>query len=341
MAGGTPLGSDSGHSLNRWIARAAWMLAALTVLTVVVAVALEIDGDEAPSTGEAAAAVPCKESPGGVPRTKGAKRAKGTKRAKRVKLATLQPSASRASVLLDLGYHDTRADDIFFAVKGRRVASTKLRKGEKPGVRRARRGRAVSAMVVDWPRTSSERLGAAVRVKATPNPLGNRVAVAVCVDRDGDRWSAGQYEGSISVYGTRLEEFTYPIVITSKWPPLIPILVLVAAILAFLLMAFATNSLTFNFESKKWPASLLGLAIAVGAAGLTYWGQYGKSPTWGDDPGAQITALALAGFTAAVGGLAAGQRLLRGEERKANEAAAEQEAADVGGAGEGEAGEGT
>jgi hypothetical protein len=246
--------------------------------------------------GVASAAVSCNEAAGGIPTGRAGKR------------ATLQPNTARNSVLMSLGRHDDLADDISFSIKGGPL--TKLPKGEKPAKRRRRMRRSVTADVVEWPRTSSERLDADVDVEATPSRLGNRVILEVCVERNEAR-SAGQFEGAISISGPHVAEFTYPIVVTTKWSPVVPIAVLALAIAAFIAMAYATSSLTFGLDAKKKTAGFLGLAIAVAAGTLTYWGQYGKNPTWGDDPGSQITALAIAGFTAAVGGLAAAQRLLR------------------------------
>lgn len=53
----------------------------------------------------------------------------------------------------------------------------------------------------------------------------------------------------------------------------------------------------------------IGISIGLVLGALTYFTIYIKNATWGDDPGTQIAALAIASFTAATGGFLAGRRL--------------------------------
>jgi hypothetical protein len=214
-------------------------------------------------------------------------------------LAELQPDPGAAALSVALGANESVADDdVSLPSRDRRQI------GVLPGD--------ASATYVNWPRFGSDRFAGNIKLAATPGPTGNTVRVGVCIEET-KRFSAGRYEGTVQIYGPKFLEFSYPLVVTTKWPFYTAVAVLFVGIAVFMLVALLTGSLTFGFEDKKrkFLASALGLGIAVGAGVMTYWSSYVSNPTWGDDPAAQIPALAVAAVTAAIGGLAAAERLLR------------------------------
>src|SRR5262249_61468622 len=75
----------------------------------------------------------------------------------------------------------------------------------------------VAAEVTDLPRLNNHRLGGKVFVAAHPSESGRRVVVEVCL-ADVSNWDAGRFQGTIAVYGPKLADFTYAIVVTTKWP---------------------------------------------------------------------------------------------------------------------------
>ena len=237
----------------------------------------------------------CNEVPGGLPAGTAASRAQ------------LQANPDRPTFDVGLGRDSSTNDDI--TLPPRRARQLGLS------------DRDVTAVLTGFPRKGSERFGGTVRVGAAPGATGRTVSIAACVKRT-KTLGAGAYRGVVTVYGPRLEGFDYPIVVTEKWPAWIPIVILAGSILVFLVAAAVSGSLTFGLERRQRIATALGVLLAVAAAALTYWNVYAKNDTWGDDPGAQMLALAVAAFTAAVGGLAAAERMLRpkgGGEKEAEE----------------------
>jgi hypothetical protein len=214
-------------------------------------------------------------------------------------LVELDVVATRATFDVPLADNRSGEDDIRFPTKaGRRLA---------PGVN------TVSAQLPQRPRNSSGALGGTYLVAARPDEAGKGVIVDVCV-RDTEMFRAGQFSGTIDVFGPKIADFSYAIVITKKWPWWTAATVLGLAILAFVGGAALTGSLTFNIsgsKGRKRAATGAGVVVGAALAALVYWGTYWKNPTWGSDPQAEITALFVAGFTAATGGLALVQRLIR------------------------------
>src|SRR4051812_21626887 len=131
-----------------------------------------------------------------------------TAKANATKLAELQANSGNASFILPVGDARAGSDDVTFDTKPRTTiggADT-----------------AATAAILNFPRSGGERFPAAVRVRAKPGPTDHRITLAVCVTGK-HRFTAGTYQGSILIYGPRLNETTYPVAITSKWPAWVPI----------------------------------------------------------------------------------------------------------------------
>jgi hypothetical protein len=210
-----------------------------------------------------------------------------------------------------------RASAITFQSKGRRPL-----------------GKAISAVLIDVPRRGNDRIDAEVRAKATPFIGGTTARLQVCVDR-GSVMTAGSYQGTVRIYGPKVSDFDYAVIVTEKWPWQFAVALLVLAGGVFVLVAWSTESLTFDLRNTKgrekdlWISSLFGIAVAIAAMAPTFFGTYWNNPTWGSDPGAHISGLVTAGFTAALGGLALAKRLTKndgGENGSANAAAERKDA---------------
>lgn len=212
-------------------------------------------------------------------------------------LLELDGNPARSTLQLDLADDSEGEEDINFVPKnGRRPSSG---------------NDTVSADFFDKPRSSSGRLDATLAVAAHPSESGRDVVVDACIGGVSD-FTAGTFTGAIEVFGPGLADFTYPIVVTKKWPWWVAALVLVASIVGFAAIALLTDSLTFGLSGKnKWLGSIVGLTVGAALGALVFWGTYWKNPTWGDDPEGQLVALFIAGFTAATGGLALVHRQLK------------------------------
>src|SRR5262249_21322210 len=76
-------------------------------------------------------------------------------------------------------------------------------------------------------------------------------------------------------------------------------------------VAAATGSLGVDRKHRNsYLGASLGIGLGAGLALLTYWTIYAKNPTWGSDPGTELSALAIASFTAATSGLLTPRRLI-------------------------------
>lgn len=216
-------------------------------------------------------------------------------------LVELEPNANRPTfdVALD---DDEKVDDeeLRLARKG----SLRLGKVTDVGVE-----------VIDPPLAGTERLRGAVHIAATVNQSKTRIIAYVCVRSD-SKWDAGRYEGNILLFGPKIQDFTYPLVITTKWPVWVPLVVLGVSATLFFLIAWVTNSLTFQSDDKKKRrvATAVGMVFALVAVAPVFWSSYLNNATWGTDPPAQLIALGTAGLTAATAGLTAAHRLFGGQQ---------------------------
>jgi hypothetical protein len=233
----------------------------------------------------------------------------------------IELQANKARPTFDVGLADKSDgdDNIFFSPKA----------GERIDNR-------VAAELLGSPRAGRHRFHGLISVAAHPSQSGRSVVVEACFE-DVNHWSAGSYEGTIRVYGPQIADFSYALVVTTKWPFWVALVVigatLVFSVLVFLFLPQVPNpvlnpqvpsesterkelaeqkELTRRQKRrKKWKAKLkvswrpwlglfLGIVVAAVLAGLTYWTQYDANDTWGSDPQGQILALALAAFGATV-----------------------------------------
>jgi hypothetical protein len=138
--------------------------------------------------------------------------------------------------------------------------------------------------------------------------------VEACFE-DVNHWYAGSYESTIRVYGPRIADFNYALVVTTKWPPWVALVVIFATVVfSVLVLLFlpqvpnpalnpppkAGSKAKWKVRWRPWLGLFLGIVVAAVLAGLTYWTTYEPNDTWGSDPQAQILALALAAFGATV-----------------------------------------
>jgi hypothetical protein len=200
-------------------------------------------------------------------------------------LRELEANAGRPTFKVPMDSSETASDDISLPVKGGQ------RIGQTP--------RAASARV-QQPRKNERRLKADVRVSAEPTELGTGVIVYACLSNK-RTWEAGTYEGTIDVYGTRFAAFSYPLVVTTKWPAYVPLAIIVVVLLVFLF---------FEVRRKETGAKGTGIYVVIGvvAGAVTYFAQYDTVETWGDSPGTQLAGLAVAVVTAAAAGRAAAEK---------------------------------
>jgi hypothetical protein len=172
----------------------------------------------------------------------------------------------------------------------------------------------VSVDLIDTPTSEAAgRLDGNVKLAATVNASRTRVVTIACVEGVSP-WDAGRYEGTILISGPRFADFTYPLVITARYPWWSAVLILGCAAGVFFAIALVTGSLVYKNPQKdrKILGSLIGVGFALVAMAPVYWSSYVDNPTWGANIGSEFLALGVAGFTAATAGLAAAHRLLGG-----------------------------
>ncbi|MGE5273985.1 MAG: hypothetical protein ACM3QU_09560 [Verrucomicrobiota bacterium] len=204
-------------------------------------------------------------------------------------LVELQSNAARPTFDIGLADKANGDDQITFSPKG----------GEHVG-----RTTDVAAELTDYPRRSTHRLNGRIFVAAHPSKSGERVVVEACLENVRN-WDAGQYKGTVAVYGPTVADFTYALVVTSKWPWWVAVGVIGATILFSAVLFFLLGTRPTAGFWKWLLASLLGLIVGGLLAALSYWSVYVTNDTWGEDPQAQIVALAMASFAATVTGYGA------------------------------------
>jgi hypothetical protein len=203
-------------------------------------------------------------------------------------LVELQPNAARPTFAVPLAYNSSINDQITFTPKS----------GVQVG-----QNADIAAEMTDAPRAKGSLLGGTIHTAAHATKSGRRAVVEICVD-DVPRFRTGRYEGSISVYGPGLADFDYALVVTTKWPRIVPIGLIAASLLFVVLFRLVTApARQWNWRSVL--VAIFGAVVAIGLGALTYWGTYATNDTWGDDPKTQIPALVMASLTSAVAGWAA------------------------------------
>jgi hypothetical protein len=184
-------------------------------------------------------------------------------------------------------------------LKGKTDASRDVRLPVNGDKTVGKTARAASAEIIEAPSLKDDPIDADVSVAAAPTQAGRSVTVYACVTNS-DLLQAGKYEGLVEVTGTRIEPFSYAIVVTQRYPFWIP-----AGILAVLWLGI----LLAEVFRKKTPTGSKGNFIVAALAAFllagTYFGQYVYNDTWGDNLGEQITALLAAGGTAVAAARAA------------------------------------
>lgn len=210
-------------------------------------------------------------------------------------LIELQPNAARPTFDVGLGDKSSSDDKISFTPKGG------MRVGRKVDL---------AADMTDPPRSGTQPFRGNVFVAAHGTSSGRTAVLDVCIE-DHSHWKAGRYQGTIVLYGPKFVDFSYALVVTSKWPWWTAAGIIGLVLLAFLVVTIVTD--VFSTKDLKtvgyWFGVAAGLIVGIVLGALTYFTIYNGNDTWGDDPGTQITALAIASFTAATGGLLAGRKL--------------------------------
>jgi hypothetical protein len=264
---------------GRWLA--------LLILCGVFATALVAS----PRLGSARAATtnppqPCKEVETTKPSASGAKN-----------LTELQPNAARPTFDVKLDYSTSGDDYISFTPKA----------GGKSGATAN-----VAAEFTDAPRFKGDRLTGDAFIAAHASKSGRRVVVYACFENL-SQYTAGRYQGTVALFGPQLADFTYAIVITTKWPRWIALVTILVTVIGALFIGFVTN--TFSRPANRrdgmgWLRVIIGFIIATALGALPYWSVYASNETWGSTPPSDLTALVTATFTAAVGGLALAAKIL-------------------------------
>jgi hypothetical protein len=214
----------------------------------------------------------------------------------------LQSNRARPSMAIALADQQSAIDSIAFSTKGRQTAPDNPRAN-------------TSAILTEAPRrAAAERFDGEVEAMAETLAGRTIVVLTVCVTR-GDALRAGAFQGTARIYGPKVADFDYAVIITEKWPWYVAAAILWYAGLLFVVAAWRTNSLTFNRtpgEHGVGPvvATVTGTVIGLVAMVPTFFGTYWNNATWGSDPGTQLAGLATAGLTAAFAGLAAAHKLL-------------------------------
>jgi hypothetical protein len=218
-------------------------------------------------------------------------------------LIELQPNPLEPTFSVQLDDHSAGDDDITFLPKG----------GQRPGT-----DADVAAEFNDVPRYKGNRLGGERFIAAHAGKSGRSIVLFVCFDKV-PAYAAGRYEGTVSLYGPKLADFTYPIVVTTKWPKWIAWLAIGITIVGSLIVGLLTGSLSrpakrsANNQKVDWKGWLrlpFAFVLAVALALLPYWSVYASNETWGSTPPSDLTALVTATFAAAIGGFATAKKLL-------------------------------
>jgi hypothetical protein len=210
----------------------------------------------------------------------------------------LQSNRARPTLAIALADRQSAVDSISFSTKDRLLV---------PDTRRER----TSAVLLETPRRSAtEPFDGDVKVKASPLVGGTIVRLTACVDR-GSILKAGAFQGTARIYGPKVADFDYAVIVTEKWPWQIAVAILWYAGLAFVIVAWLTGSLAFGHEKRVIPVAG-GIVVGLIAMVPTFFGTYWNNATWGSDPGTHVSGLATAGLTAALAGLAAAHKVLGG-----------------------------
>jgi hypothetical protein len=176
------------------------------------------------------------------------------------------------------------------------------------GGRRLGQGAEIAAEA-EPPLSGSVALGGDLSVAAHGTASGRSAVVDICLEHV-PRFAAGRYQGTIAVYGPKIADFSYALVVTAKWPWWSAVGLIALVIVVSLAVAVVTNFLGLPTDWRAAVGSVIAGGLAIGLGLLTYWTIYAKSDTWGSDPGTELSALAIASFTAATSGLVTARKLI-------------------------------
>jgi hypothetical protein len=208
-------------------------------------------------------------------------------------LGELQANPERAALTLNLGGSKSDSDDVTLPTRDNASVARDPQNVDPLDV---------TTDIRDSPRKANDRLDGNVITSATPRRGGRSVNVELCMD-SASTWQAGTYEGTVTIDGPRLQEFTYPIVIEKKWPWWTAFLVIVAVVIGYVLYAMGLgNAPAAKTKTGSIRTKLVYLVVSVAGGLLVYWSVYVKNETWGENPAADIVALAAAALTGAIAG---------------------------------------
>jgi hypothetical protein len=217
-------------------------------------------------------------------------------------LIELQSNAARATFDVKLDDHTSGSDTITFNPQA----------GKRPG-----RDAVIAAEITDSLRLNGQPLGGTLHVGAGPNGSGRRVVLEACLENV-PQFTAGRYQGTVSIYGPKLADFNYAIVVTTKWPPWIALLCILVTLVAFVGITIVGGQWKLKLPRGKTPlhkvgyvfTTLVTLVIVVALAGATYWSVYSSNQTWGENPAGDVLGLIGTSFAAAAAGFATANKLL-------------------------------
>jgi hypothetical protein len=209
-------------------------------------------------------------------------------------LIELAPNAARPTFNVELDYASDGRDDITFQPKA----------GRRPGT-----DADVAAEFTDAPRFNGHPLKGDRFIAAHASKSGRSVIVYVCFENV-PGYAAGRWEGTIAVFGPKLSDFTYAIVVTTKWPRWTAWLTILVTIVGSMIVAILTGVLKTPTDWRGGLRVFFTLVVALALGLVPYWSVYASNETWGSTPNSDLIALVGATFGAVIAGFALAKRLL-------------------------------
>jgi hypothetical protein len=226
---------------------------------------------------------PCKEAETTKPAPEGAQN-----------LIELAPNPARPTFNVELDSQPDGTDDITFPPAA----------GRRPGT-----DADVAAEFTDAPRFNGHPLKGDRFIAAHASKSGRSVLVYVCFENV-PGFAAGRWEGTIAVFGPNLSDFTYAIVVTTKWPPWTAWLTILVTIIGSLIVAILTGVLNTPKDWKGGLKVVFTLVVALALGLVPYWSVYVSNETWGSTPNSDLIGLVSATFGAVIAGFALAKKLL-------------------------------
>lgn len=206
----------------------------------------------------------------------------------------LAPNAARPTFDVELDDHTDGKDDISFPPKA----------GRRPGS-----DADVAAEFTDAPRYKGHGLKGDRFIAAHASKSGRSIVLYVCFEKIPE-YAAGRWEGTVAIFGPELSDFTYAIVVTTKWPRWTAWVTILLTIVGSLIVAIITGVLKSPTGFKDWLKIIFTLVLALVLGLLPYWSVYSSNETWGSTPPSDLIALVSATFGAVIGGFATAKKLL-------------------------------